>query len=87
MARARWLSVDRIAAAVAATQSPQRVSLYSSPTVEALTGHLDAPSAPRHRRPRSSEGKKRHPATELGDDEQPAVKVEQSSLEVDAAPV
>jgi hypothetical protein len=80
MARARWLWVDRIAAAVAATQSPQRVSLYNSPTVEVLAGHLDGSRAPRHRRPRGSEVEKGRQDQELGDDEQPC-------LEVDAAPV
>ena len=77
VARAKWLSVDRIAAAVAANQSPQRVSLYGSPTVDVLAGHLNSAKAPRHRRARGADGRQ---DGETDDSEGP-------SLEVDAAPV
>jgi hypothetical protein len=80
MARARWLSVDRIAAAVAATQSPQRVSLYSTPTADVLVGHIDGTRVPRHRRARGSGAEEVRRGPKPGDDGQ-------APLEVAAAPV
>ena len=50
MAHGKWFSVDRIAAAVAASRSPQRVSLYGAPTVEIVAGTLDSVRSPQHRR-------------------------------------
>jgi hypothetical protein len=80
MERARWLSVERIAAAVAANRSPQRVCLYGSSTVEVLAGPHDSARAPRHRRARSD-------ATQHAERDHEGVVGEQAPLESDAAPV
>ncbi|MGO9659574.1 MAG: hypothetical protein ACLQVK_01205 [Acidimicrobiales bacterium] len=54
MAHGKWFSVDRIAAAVAVSRSPQRVSLYGAPTVEIVAGTLEPDRAPQHRRGRAA---------------------------------
>jgi hypothetical protein len=50
MVREKRFSADRLAAAVAANMSPERVSLYGPPVEEVLAGLLKRARTPRHRR-------------------------------------
>jgi hypothetical protein len=79
MAYGKWFSLDRIAAAVAASRSPQRVSLYGAPTVEIVAGTLEGVRPPQHRRGRG--------APERTDQDQTPYDQEHERPELDLTPL